>query len=276
MKRTLLVINNNSGNASSIDEDVLAAAFVAGGFQIEGQISLPEDELPLRIEVEKQGYDTVAVCAGDGTVSTLCSNLAGWQGEVLVLPGGTMNLLSRRLHGERLLPDLLEMLPQISAEAASVPVVTVGNTEIFTGLTVGPSTRWGKVREGIRQADITSLSETVPEAWSETLGDEGVWLEGDMRQSYAGIFIEPRDAQNLRVIAFKADSLGDMVNHGLAWLRHDFRKGPRDELGVMQSATIVGDQKQTGTLVDGEYQDCTLPMTCNAAMSSVRFLRIAR
>ena len=275
MKRTLLVINNNSGNASSIDGDVLAAALEAGGFQIECQISLPDDDLPIRAAVEARGFDTIAVCAGDGTVSTLCSKLVGWQGEVLVLPGGTMNLLSRRLNGEHLLPEFLKMLPDMSAQAISVPVIKIGETEIFTGLTVGPSTRWGKVREGIRQADITSLSETVPEAWSETLGDDGVWLDGAKREAYAGIFIEPLDAQNLSVIAFKANSLGDMVNHGLAWLRHDFREGPREELGVMHSVTVIGDHIQTGTLLDGEYQDCILPLTCKAAMSSIRFLRIA-
>ena len=71
MKRTLLFINNNSGNASSVDEDVLSAAFVAGGFQIACRISLPDDNLPQRVEVEAQGFDTVAVCAGDGTVSTV-------------------------------------------------------------------------------------------------------------------------------------------------------------------------------------------------------------
>lgn len=275
MKRTLLVINSNSGNASSVDEEVLAARFEAAGFQITDRIMLPGDDLPSRALVEGQGFDTVAICAGDGTVSSLCSNLAGWPGEVLVLPGGTMNLLSRRLHGEYVLSELMDLLPNISGTALAVPVIRVGDKEILTGLTVGPSTRWGKVREGIRQADITSLSETVPEAWSETLGDDGVWLKGGAREAYAGIFIEPHAAGNISVLAFKANSLGDMVNHGLAWLQRDFRDGPRDELGLMGSATVVGDQAQTGILVDGEYEDCILPVTCRAAMSSVRFLRIA-
>lgn len=276
MKRTLLVINSNSGNANSVDEDVLAAAFEAGGFRIITRVSLPEEDLPSRAAVEAAAFDTVAVCAGDGTVSSLCANLAGWDGDILVLPGGTMNLLSRRLHGEHSLPEVVDLLPNISACASPIPVIKTGDTEILTGLTVGPSTRWGKVREGIRQADISSLSETVPEAWSETLSDDGVWLDGAQREAYAGIFIEPHDGQNMSVLAFKANSVGDMVNHGLAWLRHDFREGPRDELGLMKSATVIGDQIETGILVDGEYEDRLLPLTCTAAMSSVRFLRTAQ
>ena len=275
MKRTLLVINGNSGNASSIDEEVLAAALEASSFRISGRVSLPNDELPSRAVVEEREFDAVVVCAGDGTVSSLCSNLEGWAGEVLVLPGGTMNLLSRRLHGEYALSDLTAAFPNISGAASHVPIILVGKKEIFTGLTVGPSTRWGKVREKIRQADISGLSETVPAAWSETLGDDGVWLNGAAREAYAGIFIEPHDAENISVLAFKANSLGDMVNHGLAWLRRDFRDGPRDELGLMHSATVVGDHAETGILVDGEYADHVLPVTCRAGMSSVRFLRIA-
>lgn len=275
MKRTLLVINSHSGNAGAVDEDVLVAALAAGGFHIIEQVSLPDDELPLPASVEAQGIDTIAVCAGDGTISSLCSHLAGWAGEILVLPGGTMNLLSRRLHGEHVLSELIDLLPDMSGAAGPIPVILVGDTEILTGLTVGPSTRWGKVREGIRQADITGLTETVPMAWSETLGDDGVWLNGAAREAYAGIFIEPHDAENIRVLAFKANGLGDMVSHGIAWLRHDFREGPRDEFGLMHSATVVGDQVGTGILVDGEYENRILPITCAAAMSSVRFLRMA-
>ena len=275
MKRTLLVINSNSGSANSVDEDVLNAAFEAGGFQIVSRISLPDDDLPSRGQVEANDFDTVAVCAGDGTISSVCASLAGWTGEILILPGGTMNLLSRRLHGEYILSDLINLLPNISAPAAPVPVIKIGGTDVLTGLTVGPSTRWGKVREGIRQANISSLSETVPAAWSETLGDDGVWLNGNPRQAYAGIFIEPHDAENISVLAFRANGLGDMVNHGLAWLRRDFREGPRDELGLMHAATVIGDHNDTGILLDGEYEDRTLPLTCRAGMSSVRFLKIA-
>ena len=275
MKRTLLVINSDSGNAGSVDGEALATAFNAAGFDIVGKVTLPADALPTRTDVEAHDINTVAVCAGDGTISWMCVKLAGWEGEIFVLPGGTMNLLSRRLHGEYTLAEVIDLLPSINSVAAPVPVILLDDVEILTGLTVGPSARWGKVREGIRQADVTSLSETVPEAWSETLGKDGVWLSNMPDEAYAGIFIEPVDADNIRVIAFKAHSLGDMVNHGLAWLRRDFREGPRDGLGLMHSATVVGDPAETGILVDGEYADRTLPVTCHAAMSSARFLRIS-
>lgn len=274
MKRTLLVINSASGSAGSVDGEALLNAFKLAGYDIVGQVALPEHNLPTRADVDARNVDTVAICAGDGTISSLCANLRGWCGDILVLPGGTMNLLSRRLHGDYSLTELINLLPNIVDAAAPVPVILLNEVEILTGLTIGPSTRWGKVREGIRQADVTSLSETVPEAWSETLGDGGVWIKDTNRGPYAGIFVEPHDAEYVSIIAFKANGLGDMVNHGLAWLRRDFREGPHDELGLMHGATVIGDQAETGILIDGEYADRTLPVSCHAAMSSVRFLRM--
>ena len=100
MKRTLLVINSDSGNAGSVDGEVLATAFNAAGFDIVGKVTLPADALPTRTDVEAHDINTVAVCAGGGTISRMCVTLAGWEGEVFLLPGGTMNLLSR-IHAGR-------------------------------------------------------------------------------------------------------------------------------------------------------------------------------
>ena len=43
----------------------------------------------------------VANAASDGTVNALATGLEGWDGALLVLPGGTANLLTRAIQGER-------------------------------------------------------------------------------------------------------------------------------------------------------------------------------
>lgn len=232
------------------------------------------DGLPERLFVEQMDVEVVAILSGDGTIAGACEKLKGWKGDILVLPGGTMNLLSRRLHGDIALPDLLTKLEGATLATSKIPVVRAEGHEILTGLTAGPSTRWGEVREGIRRGDMATLAEVVPEAWSGTLSDDGVWIEGAEDQVYAGIFVEPVNGQTLSVIAFRANNLGDMVGHGLAWIRRDFREGPRDELGQMYEVTICGDDAETGVLIDGEYDEHRLPLVCKAGMSSVNFLRI--
>lgn len=274
MKRAILVSNSASGNAAAVDDGALIASLQRAGFQVTARFVLPDDDLPDRRSLEAEDIETVIICAGDGTVSGMCQNLAGWPGEILVLPCGTMNLLARRLHGEVTMADILTALPRIENDAHPIAVVVAEGREIYTGLTVGPSTRWGEVREGMRQGDVEGLREMVPTAWSETMGDRSVWLQGVEEPAYAGIFIEPFDADNVKVIAFKANSVADMVGHGLAWIRRDFRTGPHDDLGVMTSAVVTGDQKETGALIDGEFEEWKLPLTCTAGLSSVRFLRL--
>ena len=273
MKRTLLIINANSGNAQAVGEEELVQSLLAAGLDVITRINVADDDLPDRAALENANVEVVVVLSGDGTISGVCEKLAGWPGSILVLPGGTMNLLSRRLHGDIDLAELLIKLPDAELTAAPVSVVCVEGREVLTGLTAGPSTRWGEVREGIRQGDVAALAEKVPSAWSETLAQDGVWIDGNNCEAYAGIFVEPVDAETLSVIAFRANNLGDMVGHGIAWLRRDFREGPRDDLGSMPAVTILGDNPTTGLLIDGEVDESPLPLTCTAGMSSVRFLR---
>lgn len=273
MKRTLLITNTNSGSAGAVEDGEVLSALQAAGLEICERLTLPEDDLPTTANVEVGEFDAVAILSGDGTISSLCDKLSSWDGEILVLPGGTMNLLSRRLHGELALAELLEKISVNPMTAAPVPIIQFGEREVLTGLTVGPSTSWGEVREGIRQGDVTALADAVPAAWSDTLADTGVWVKGFDRIAYSGIFIEPYDADMLSVVAFRANNVGDMIGHGIAWLRRDFREGPKDDLGNMAEVTVVGDDADTGLLIDGELEDGQLPLTCSAGMSSVRFLK---
>lgn len=274
MKRSLLIVNTLSGSAAAVDLAKVKGALQAAGLAVEHVVQMPDDDCPDRSVVEKLGVEVVIALSGDGTVASLCEQLRNWSGALLVLPGGTMNLLSRRLHGDIVLADLLQKLHGSTLEAARMPVICFGEREILTGLTVGPSTRWGEVREGIRHGDVASLAQAVPEAWSETLSDTGVWVAGHQRQPYAAIFVEPNDGRTLSVVAFRANNIGDMLGHGVAWLRRDFREGPKDDLGMMADVEVVGDDAETGLLIDGEYEDGRLPLTCSAGISSVQFLQI--
>lgn len=274
MKRALLIVNTLSGSTGNADLAEIKRALSCAGLSIEQVVTLPENELPERTAIESRGIEVVVLLSGDGTAANLCDVLRGWPGALLVLPGGTMNLLSRRLHGDVTLPELLEKIAVASFKTANVPVVRIGEREVLTGLTVGPSTRWGEVREDIRHRDVSRLAQAVPEAWSETLSENGVWIEGIKRHPYAAIFVEPNDEATMSVIAFRANNIGDMLGHGIAWLRRDFREGPKDELGVMSTVVVVGDDKETGLLVDGEYEDGRLPLTCHAGLSSVNFLTL--
>ena len=184
-----------------------------------------------------------------------------------------MNLLCRKLHGDADLSGLLLRLPDSDQEPAPVPVVFAAGFEVLTGLIAGPSTEWGKVREGLREMDVATLVQQVPEAWSGTVEGQSVGIQGHEGR-YPAIFVEPSTVTELSVIAFKADGIGDMLSHGIAWLRRDFREGPHDKIGVMGEVTIVDDDNEVGLLVDGEQETTASPLVCRAGVSSVKFVKI--
>ncbi len=274
MKRTLLIINANSGSANAVGEDEVVGSLRGAGFDVADVVRLPDDNLPTKTGVEKGGFDTVVISSGDGTISALCKSLSAWNGAILPLPGGTMNLLCRKLHGDVALADLLAGLSNSQLDAAPVPVISAAGFEVLTGLIAGPSTEWGKVREGLREMDVASLVQQVPEAWAGTVEGQSVGIAG-REDRYPAIFVEPLSASELSVIAFKADGVGDMLSHGIAWLRRDFREGPHDNLGTMAQVTIVDDDHAVGLLLDGEQETTASPLLCRAGMSSVRFVSVA-
>lgn len=274
MKHTLLIINAASGSSGAVIEEEVVAGLARAVFEVVKTIRLPDDELPDQAEVVASSASIIAILSGDGTIASLCQKMAGWDGDILVLPGGTMNLLSRRLHGEHTVAELLDLLGGAPAKGAKISVIQTPDSEVFTGLIAGPSTQWGEVRESIRNFDIGELVEKVPEAWAATTTSESVRIEG-RDGGYPAIFVEPLDNGRLGVRAFRADGVSDMVSHGIAWLRRDFRDGPNDDLGEMREVTIIDDSDQKlGLLIDGEQSEGHSPLTCTAAMSSVRFLRI--
>ena len=50
-------------------------------------------------ELDAAGIKRLAIFTGDGSLNAAITNLYGWGGKILVLPGGTMNLLCKRLNG---------------------------------------------------------------------------------------------------------------------------------------------------------------------------------
>lgn len=272
MQPTLLITNTNSGSASGVDEQTVVVSLRKAGLDVVEKRVLPEQDLPTKADLDDSSIEVVAIISGDGTISNLHANLAKWSGAIFVLPGGTMNLLSRQLHGDIALAALLEGLHSGSLVAKQIPLIAVADQHVLTGLTVGPSTLWAEVREGMRHVDLQTLAETIPTAWSETLSDEGVWVGDDRENQFASLFVEPVDGAHLSVIGFVASNIGDMVGHGLAWLRKDFRDGPHIDLGIMSDVTISSEGPAASVLVDGEASELTVPIRCHAVMSEVQFL----
>src|SRR6478735_815849 len=102
-----LVSNAASGSNDDRALAALEACYEEHGLQVARRTVFPEQDLPTPAELDAAGIDLVTAFAGDGTINSLIGTLAGWSGALLVLPGGTMNLLYHRLHGDRALEEVV-------------------------------------------------------------------------------------------------------------------------------------------------------------------------
>ena len=271
MAVTWLIVNSGSGSHDPARVAGIEAALAANAHPVARRIALPEDRLPDAAAADAGAPDLIVVFGGDGTVSATVEALEGWDGPLLVLPGGTMNLLSGKLHGEGLEAGA------IVAKALAGPIamrrfpLAMGSGQrSLVGIIAGPTTAWGDVRENLRKIDLAALVQSVPQALEQTLKSEGVSVEG-AEGDYQAIFVEPVD-DVLTATGIKAASLSEMAQHGFAWLNRDFLGGPTEPLLRSGSVTITGGQRQIGLLVDGERATAETPCTFTIAPCPLNFV----
>lgn len=247
MRKTWLIVNIDSGSYDASACERIGAALAASGWPCDRIVRFPEDELPDRAMLESEGVDTLAIYTGDGTINSLAGAVEGWGGSLLALPGGTLNLLSKKLHGDRPFEAIIADLDR--AVTVRPPVIRGAGVTALVGIILGPTTAWGEVRENARHFDVPGLVETVPAAISETFGDDGVNVSGS-QVSYPALNLTPLDGR-VFVQGFLADNAAQLLSHGFAWLGGDFRDGPHDDLGRYDSVVVEG-RGDIGMLYDGE------------------------
>ncbi|OYX61860.1 MAG: hypothetical protein B7Y88_14955, partial [Sphingomonadales bacterium 32-64-17] len=259
-----LVTNAASGSNGKDKLAALAKAAEGAGVVFSRTIHFPEDDLPTAAELDGAGIKIVAVYAGDGTVNALVTSLYGWSGSVLVLPGGTKNLLFHRLHGQRDVSEVLAALVRGMARTVRPGVVRCPQGDGLAGLMAGPGTAWYDVREAMRKADLAAVASGTAQAIEASVAAPMITCVDPKLgrpEGYPLIMLTPRE-NGFAVDAYYAETVQDYLVQGLALLRREFRDGPSELLGVvaeLELASVAGDP--LGLLIDGEKADCG-PRVC--------------
>lgn len=245
--RTWLVTNPASGSNSPAAVEALCETLRPAR-----TIRFPEDPLPTRADLEAAGVETLAVFTGDGTINSAAAALEGWGGAFLALPGGTQNLLSKRLHADRPVSETLASLPQ--ARRMRRRGIRTSQGMSLIEVLAGPGAMWADVRESVRDLDLGAVAETFSAALRETREGPAVHL-ADPRQGkpegYRAILLAPAD-EGVVVEGYDFADLGEFAAQGFAMLvRRNFREGPHDDIGIFPSATVHSDAP-IALMIDGE------------------------
>ncbi|MFB0611911.1 diacylglycerol/lipid kinase family protein [Aurantiacibacter poecillastricola] len=254
--RALWFIHNDLSGSNDREalEDVVDHCS-ACNLRIAYRSSFPSDDLPTPAILDAGSIDLVIVFAGDGTVNATLEALAGWGGEVLILPGGTMNLLYHRLFGDTEWQDVVRKTGRGELVTRRPGVISTALGTAYAGLLAGPGTKWNDVREAMRKSDVLSMATETREAFVSTVRDEPLaCIEPPLgrREGYPLLLLEPHD-DGFDVYAYHAESTSEFVDQLLALAQRDFRTGPHDHIGREEKVTLAGVNRHGfGVLLDGE------------------------
>lgn len=254
-KTIWLAVNTASGSNNDAALAALEAAFDEAGCTIGRTLVFHEHGAPDSTMLDDADVDIVAVFTGDGTINAVVTGLYGWRGAVLVLPGGTMNLLAKRLHGDAMAEEIIARVGAGQARRVRPSVVGSRLGDALTGVLAGPGTAWNDVREAMRQVDVVGLVGRAADAIGESTGGPKVVCRDPAcgrEEGYSIINVTPED-DGLVAAGYYAESFADYARQGIALLRRNFREGPHEEFDrrpAFRLACVEGEPM--GLLIDGE------------------------
>ena len=176
MQTLWFITNPKSGTATPAKAEALATLFAEQGLTLAGRTAFPDDALPTPASLDAAGVDTAVLFAGDGTINAAVSALADWTGQILILPGGTMNMLAKLLHGPAE-PAAIVTSAIAHGRRMALPIVEAGEYRALVGLILGPAANWVRARELVRAGRLRGLVRALRLAWRRTFG-HGIRLEG--------------------------------------------------------------------------------------------------
>ncbi|MEG3182150.1 diacylglycerol/lipid kinase family protein [Sphingomonas sp. LT1P40] len=221
MERLWFITNPHSGSATQAKCEALEAVFAERGLTLAGRTGFPDAAIPKDAELSAAQVDTVVLFAGDGTINAALCALAGWDGAFLILPGGTMNMLAKSLHGDAD-PAAIIHAAHESGRRVALPYIEAGPYRAFVGLILGPAAHWGRAREAARKGRVARVFRAMRSAWRRTFG-KGLRVSGvpGMHERYQAIFVAPT-AEGLEVAAIDARDWGSIAQLGWNWLTGDW------------------------------------------------------
>lgn len=253
-----LITNEGSG---SVRDELLADlhdACESSGLCIAARTTFPSEEIPTREELERREIEVVVTLGGDGTINAVVSALAGWSGAILPLPGGTQNLLTKRVHGDAVVHEVVHAFAKGRSRRARPTIIRSSQGFALAGLLVGPGTSWNDVREAMRDGEPAKMLASVGTAIDGTTGSAPVRVaepEVGEREGYPILELVPH-AGGLDVAAYHARTGADFVAQTWALLRREFREGPHDSFGPFDTLVLESCAGEPlDLLIDGEPAD---------------------
>jgi diacylglycerol kinase family enzyme len=270
MRRLWIITNPASGSTSPARCREVVALLEAESATVVGETDFPAARLPDAATLDTAQVDTLVLFAGDGTINAAVCALAHWPGAILILPGGTMNLLARTLHGDRDIPSIIAAASRTMRRTA-LPFVEAGPHRAFVGLILGPAAHWVRAREAVRAGQVRRLVAAVRNAWRRTFA-RGISLTGagNLSDRYQAVLVRP-DGRALSIAAIDARDWQSITALGWQWLTGDWIAARAVSTQTAQRFAVAG-RRPVLALFDGEPVLLDAGVTISGGTTEPRYL----
>jgi diacylglycerol kinase family enzyme len=274
MERLWFITNPHSGSSDATKAEAIEAACAERGLSFVGRTDFPDLAMPTIADLDRAGADTVVLFAGDGTINAAACALAAWDGGILILPGGTMNMLARMLHGDADPAAILKAAHDHERRMA-LAYVEAGKRRALVGMIVGPAASWYRAREHMRQGSLDKIWPAIRAAWRRTFG-RGIHLTGapGFPPRVQGAYIRAQD-DHLQIAAVDARDAVAIADLGWNWVTGDWLAAQAvTEIRAQQLR--IAERRPVLALFDGEPQLLDPGTTIAVGRSRRQFITTAK
>ncbi|WP_395648319.1 diacylglycerol/lipid kinase family protein [Terricaulis sp.] len=254
-KRALILFNEKAGSVRSGDRDKLIAAVQAAGVEQYALVG-PEMTSANLFKLAKD-FDVLIVLGGDGTARNVAEFAPANAPPLMLLPGGTLNVLPRALYGERAWPEALkDGLEQ--GVVKRLPAGKANGAPFFVAAIFGEPTLLARAREAVREGQFLRafrrFNHFTRRAFTHRVRARA---QGHPMQKVAAVgvlcpaFSGEVEGKELEWVTLDASRLLDLARVSLRSMSNAWRDDPAIEIGQCKSGEISSPGLIPATL-DGE------------------------
>jgi diacylglycerol kinase family enzyme len=265
--KSIALFNPKSGSVPADARERLTAVLAEAGINDAELIETDPDDCDGQLrKLAEMAPDLFVVWGGDGTIRAALSTVGSTTPNLVLLPGGTMNLLPRAIHGEKAwdvaLRDVLAAPKRID-----LPAGEVNGQRFYCAMMAGAPAHFAEVRESLRRGEIVKAAAATSSAMEilksmhleASYGDGYSFVDSRLpTSSVIGALIGSltRSGEGMEVASLANPTATGALNVVWTSFFTDWRNAPGVEVAPATSLDISGgDGQEIPIIADGEPVD---------------------
>jgi diacylglycerol kinase family enzyme len=265
--KSIALFNPKSGSVPADARERLTAVLAEAGINDAELIETDPDDCDGQLrKLAEMAPDLFVVWGGDGTIRAALSTVGPTTPNLVLLPGGTMNLLPRAIHGEKawdvVLRDVLAAPKRID-----LPAGEVNGQRFYCAMMAGAPAHFAEVRESLRRGEIVKAAAATSSAMEilksmhleASYGDGYSFVDSRLpTSSVIGALIGSltRSGEGMEVASLANPTATGALNVVWTSFFTDWRNAPGVEVAPATSLDISGgDGQEIPIIADGEPVD---------------------